>query len=67
MVMRTAAAADRSDICQTAPCTLFPSPFPYSLFQEAMDIQQVYYYFLYKLKMYHGKFLGIHTIQFRFF
>uniref|UniRef100_A0A0R3RXZ5 Glutathione synthetase n=1 Tax=Elaeophora elaphi TaxID=1147741 RepID=A0A0R3RXZ5_9BILA len=42
MVMRTATATDRSDICQTVPCTLFPSPFPYSLFQEAMNIQQVF-------------------------
>uniref|UniRef100_A0A915Q4C9 Glutathione synthetase n=1 Tax=Setaria digitata TaxID=48799 RepID=A0A915Q4C9_9BILA len=42
MVMRTAAAANRSDICQTAPCTLFPSLFPSSLFQEAMDIQQAF-------------------------
>ncbi|KAL3993993.1 glutathione synthetase [Acanthocheilonema viteae] len=42
MVMRTATASDRSDICQTAPCTLFPSPFPSSLFQEAMDIQQAF-------------------------
>uniref|UniRef100_A0A2K6VH46 Glutathione synthetase n=1 Tax=Onchocerca volvulus TaxID=6282 RepID=A0A2K6VH46_ONCVO len=42
MVMRTTTAADRSDICQTVPCTLFPSPFPYCLFQEAMNIQQAF-------------------------
>ncbi|VDN90522.1 unnamed protein product [Brugia pahangi] len=42
MVMRTAITTDRSDICQTAPCTLFPSPFPYNLFQEAMDIQRTF-------------------------
>ncbi|EFO21448.1 glutathione synthetase [Loa loa] len=42
MVMKTETAADRGDICQIAPCTLFPSPFPYSLFQEAMDIQQAF-------------------------
>ncbi|CAG9536509.1 unnamed protein product [Cercopithifilaria johnstoni] len=42
MVMRTATATDSSDICQTAPCTLFPSPFPCILFQEAMDIQQTF-------------------------
>ncbi|VDK83819.1 unnamed protein product [Litomosoides sigmodontis] len=42
MVMRTATATDRSDICQTTPCTLFPSPFPCSLFQKAIDIQQAF-------------------------
>ncbi|MCP9261449.1 Glutathione synthetase [Dirofilaria immitis] len=42
MVMRIAATADRSDICQTAPFTLFPSPFPNNLFQEAVDIQQAF-------------------------
>lgn len=45
MVMRTKKDASRSDVCQTAPCTLFPSLFPRSLFQEAMDIQYVFYYF----------------------
>ncbi|VDM96626.1 unnamed protein product [Thelazia callipaeda] len=42
MVMRTRKAPNRSDICQSAPCTLFPSPFPSNLFQEAIDIQQAF-------------------------
>ncbi|VDK44604.1 unnamed protein product [Anisakis simplex] len=40
LVMRTADHKDRSDICQTAPFTLLPSPFPNRLFQEAVNIQQ---------------------------
>lgn len=45
MVTRTVTAIDRSDICQTAPFALFPSPFPRNLFQEAIDIQQVCYFY----------------------
>ncbi|VDK58428.1 unnamed protein product [Gongylonema pulchrum] len=39
-----AATPGRSDLCQTAPFTLFPSPFPKKLFREAMDIQQACFY-----------------------
>ncbi|KHN87278.1 Glutathione synthetase [Toxocara canis] len=40
MVMRTPQHKDRSDVCQTAPFTLLPSPFPRRIFQQAVDIQQ---------------------------
>lgn len=41
MVMRTSDRKDSSDICQTAPFTLLPSPFPRNLFEQAMDVQEV--------------------------
>lgn len=40
MVMRTSERKNSSDICQTAPFTLFPSPFPRYLFDQAMDVQE---------------------------
>uniref|UniRef100_A0A0N5AEN1 Glutathione synthetase n=1 Tax=Syphacia muris TaxID=451379 RepID=A0A0N5AEN1_9BILA len=40
MIMRTSEHVDTSDICQMAPFTLFPSPFPRFLFEQAMGVQE---------------------------
>uniref|UniRef100_A0A1I7WRU1 Glutathione synthetase n=1 Tax=Heterorhabditis bacteriophora TaxID=37862 RepID=A0A1I7WRU1_HETBA len=41
LVIRTAEHKDRSDVCQTAPFTLLPSPFPKKLFLQAVDVQNL--------------------------
>ncbi|VDL79168.1 unnamed protein product [Nippostrongylus brasiliensis] len=39
--MRTKEHKDRSDVCQTAPFALLPTPFPRKLFQQAINVQNL--------------------------
>ncbi|VDP02966.1 unnamed protein product [Heligmosomoides polygyrus] len=39
--MRTKEHKDRSDICQTAPFALLPTPFPRKLFEQAINVQNL--------------------------
>ncbi|WKX97302.1 hypothetical protein Q1695_013171 [Nippostrongylus brasiliensis] len=41
LVMRTKEHKDRSDVCQTAPFALLPTPFPRKLFQQAINVQNL--------------------------
>lgn len=40
MVMRTPQRKDCSDLCQTAPFALLPSPFPREIFEQAVNVQE---------------------------
>uniref|UniRef100_A0A1I8B3B8 Glutathione synthetase n=1 Tax=Meloidogyne hapla TaxID=6305 RepID=A0A1I8B3B8_MELHA len=40
LILRTKEHKDRSDICQIAPFSLFPSPFPRRLFDQALSVQK---------------------------
>nr|CAD2189546.1 unnamed protein product [Meloidogyne enterolobii] len=40
LIFRTKEHKDRSDICQIAPFSLFPSPFPKRLFDQALSVQK---------------------------
>uniref|UniRef100_A0AC34QMD2 Glutathione synthetase n=1 Tax=Panagrolaimus sp. JU765 TaxID=591449 RepID=A0AC34QMD2_9BILA len=39
LAMRLADSRDKSDVCQSAPLALFPSPFPAKLYQQAVEVQ----------------------------
>ncbi|KHJ93031.1 glutathione synthase [Oesophagostomum dentatum] len=39
--MRTKEQKDRSDVCQTTPITLLPTPFPRKLFEQAVKVQNI--------------------------
>ncbi|KJH49407.1 glutathione synthase [Dictyocaulus viviparus] len=41
LVTRTRENKNRSDICQTAPFALLPTPFPRKLFQQAINVQNL--------------------------
>ncbi|KAL6736756.1 hypothetical protein Aduo_007070 [Ancylostoma duodenale] len=41
LVMRTKEHKDRSDVCQTAPFALLPTPFPRKLFEQAVKVQNL--------------------------
>ncbi|CAB3405253.1 unnamed protein product [Caenorhabditis bovis] len=41
LVMRTSEQKDRSDVCQSAPFALLPSPFPKSIFEKAVNVQNL--------------------------
>uniref|UniRef100_A0A8R1EF67 Uncharacterized protein n=1 Tax=Caenorhabditis japonica TaxID=281687 RepID=A0A8R1EF67_CAEJA len=41
LVMRLATDKLSSEVCQTTPLTLLPSPFPKNVFDEAVQIQNV--------------------------
>ncbi|KAK6022578.1 hypothetical protein OSTOST_11709, partial [Ostertagia ostertagi] len=41
LVMRTKEHKDRSDICQSAPFALLPTPFPRKLFEQAVNVQNL--------------------------
>lgn len=45
MVIRTDFHKNSSDICQFAPFTLFPTPFPRKLFEQALEIQEVRFFY----------------------
>uniref|UniRef100_A0A183BLB6 Glutathione synthetase n=1 Tax=Globodera pallida TaxID=36090 RepID=A0A183BLB6_GLOPA len=40
LLLRTRDHLDKSDVAQIAPFTLFPTPFPRQLFQQAVDVQK---------------------------
>ncbi|CAK5085222.1 unnamed protein product [Meloidogyne enterolobii] len=40
LIFRTKEHKDRSDICQIAPFSFFPSPFPRRLFDQALSVQK---------------------------
>ncbi|PAV62299.1 hypothetical protein WR25_08118 isoform B [Diploscapter pachys] len=41
LVMRTREANTSSDVCQTCPIALLPSPFPRKIFQQAVQVQDI--------------------------
>ncbi|KAK6038593.1 eukaryotic glutathione synthase, ATP binding domain protein, partial [Cooperia oncophora] len=41
LVMRTKEHKDRSDVCQSAPFALLPTPFPRKLFEQAINVQNL--------------------------
>ncbi|KAE9547815.1 hypothetical protein FO519_008974 [Halicephalobus sp. NKZ332] len=60
MVLRLRESRDKSDICQVAPLTLFPSPFPRKLFHEALDVQNDMSYLYFRLSWDHDFLVEAH-------
>ena len=54
MVLRLRESKNKSDLCQSAPLSLFPSPFPKKLFYEALDVQNVSLYIFLILSLHYS-------------